>query len=152
MATTIPMMRMMGNQTTTDRALLARFIILGDPPTLNQYIEIERGRAGRFRAAKEKRTWTGAVALQAATQAAEQGITVIDCPVAIHLDWYAPNKRSDPDNVRARIKFVLDGLVTAGVLKNDSWRYVREFHDRFFVDKDNPRLEMEIYGWSEPAK
>lgn len=41
-------------------------------------------------------------------------------PVAVVFDWYEPNKRRDLDNVAGSgQKWVLDGLVAAGVLPDD---------------------------------
>ena len=31
------------------------------------------------------------------------------------------------------------------ILKNDGWAEVTGFEDRFYVDKHNPRVEVEIY-------
>lgn len=45
--------------------------------------------------------------------------------------WTEPNMRRDPDNIEgAGVKFILDGLVRAGVLDDDGPRYVgRISHD-----------------------
>jgi hypothetical protein len=34
--------------------------------------------------------------------------------------------------------------VAAGVLKNDGWNDIEGFNDRFYIDKANPRVEVEI--------
>jgi Holliday junction resolvase RusA-like endonuclease len=39
---------------------------------------------------------------------------------------------------------IQDALVKAKVLKNDGWKEITGFQDNFFVDKDNPRIEVEI--------
>ena len=62
----------------------------------------------------------------------------------IDFKWYEPNRRRDPSNVCAGgRKFILDALVGIGVLKNDNWK-VKDFSDEFFVDKENPRVEIRI--------
>lgn len=66
-------------------------------------------------------------------------------PVVIEMDWYCRNRRRDPDNVCCAKKFILDGLVEAGVLKGDSFRCVREFRDSFYVDKGSPRVAVSIW-------
>lgn len=54
--------------------------------------------------------------------------------VVITFEWLEKNKRRDPDNVAAGgRKLVLDGLVMAGVLQGDGWRYVRSWTDRFNI-------------------
>ena len=58
--------------------------------------------------------------------------------------WVVPNKRTDRDNVAFAKKFVQDALVQCGVLKDDGWKYVVGFSDKFDVDKKNPRIEVLI--------
>lgn len=41
-------------------------------------------------------------------------------------------------------KVIQDALVTMGVLQNDGWKEITGFQDEFFVDKHNPRIEVEI--------
>lgn len=41
-------------------------------------------------------------------------------------------------------KVIQDALVKAGVLRNDGWKEIRGFSDRFAVDAENPRIEVEI--------
>ena len=64
----------------------------------------------------------------------------------IHLDitWIAKDKRRDPDNIAAAVKFIWDGLVQAGVIKNDGWKENGGWSNQFKVDKDNPRIEVII--------
>ena len=47
--------------------------------------------------------------------------------VDIRLVWIEHNRKRDKDNVMAGKKFVLDGLVKAGILKNDGWKQVGGF-------------------------
>lgn len=65
-------------------------------------------------------------------------------PVHITYDWYCKDQRKDTDNVAFAKKFINDGLVQAGVLENDSRKFVAGFTDRFFIDKNNPRVEIDI--------
>ena len=41
-------------------------------------------------------------------------------------------------------KIILDALVDLGVLIDDGRKYVAGFTDRFFTDKDDPRIEITI--------
>ena len=74
-------------------------------------------------------------------------------PIQIHFHWYAKNRKIDPDNISAAgRKLILDGLQQAGILPNDGWNQFIEkegevipFQDFFSVDKDNPRIEVDIY-------
>lgn len=66
-------------------------------------------------------------------------------PVRMSYRWYEPNKRRDLDNISAfGRKVIQDALVDTRVLQDDGWRYVKGFQDEFYVDKGNPRIEVEI--------
>ena len=58
--------------------------------------------------------------------------------------FYEPDMRRDADNVGFARKFVLDGLVAAGVIKDDSRRYVLSCPDRVATDRSRPRVEVEV--------
>lgn len=64
--------------------------------------------------------------------------------VKLIFTWYCKDQKKDPDNISFAKKYILDGMVDAGVLKNDGWKQIQGFEDRFEVDKDNPRVEVEI--------
>lgn len=65
--------------------------------------------------------------------------------VDITITWYEPNTRRDIDNISGGgTKFLLDGLVKAGTIKDDSQRYVKSIRHVFGVDRENPRVEAEI--------
>jgi len=49
----------------------------------------------------------------------------------VYCLWVEPNSRRDPDNVFAARKFILDGLVHAGVIHDDSRKYVKGLSDEF---------------------
>ena len=90
--------------------------------------------------AKEKRRLTQAVALLAKVQQLKPVKRAV-----IRFTWYEKNKRRDPDNISAAGKKpILDGLVEAGVLKDDGWSVIHGLEDRYFVDKERPRVEVTI--------
>jgi Holliday junction resolvase RusA-like endonuclease len=60
------------------------------------------------------------------------------------ITWYCPNKQKDKDNIIAGQKFIFDGLQKAGKIKNDGWKEIGTITHRFEVDKQNPRVEIEI--------
>lgn len=68
----------------------------------------------------------------------------IQTPIKIHFKWFCKNKRKDPDNVAFAKKAILDGMQKAGVIQNDGWNEIRGFIDDFEIDKDYPRIEIEI--------
>jgi len=116
----------------------AGLIIQGRFPSLNDYIAAER--KNRHIAAKMKRDETKRVA----DIAANSDMPTFEKPVHVYFAWVEPNRRRDIDNIAFAHKFILDGLVDAGVLKGDSQKYVTGLVDRFRVDKDNPRVSVLI--------
>ena len=61
-------------------------------------------------------------------------------------NWYEPNQMKDPGNIAGAEKLVGDALQAAGIIPNDGWKQISGFNHRFFIDKENPRLELEIIG------
>ena len=114
--------------------------IPGTLPNLNDYIAAER--TNRHKGAKMKADSGNIVAV--AVRQYMRGVRV-EKPVFMEYTWYEPNKRRDKDNISSfGRKVVQDALVRCGVLKDDGWKYVVGFSDRFEVDKINPRIEVLI--------
>lgn len=114
--------------------------IPGELINLNDYIDAER--TNRFIAAKIKREETERVAWVAKGARLP---TITTYPVTIGFHWITKDARVDCDNVCFARKFILDGLVMAGVLTNDGRRQVAGFDgDRFSIDRENPRIEITI--------
>lgn len=113
--------------------------IPGRFPSLNDYIDAER--RNKHIAAKIKRDETQRVA----DLAANSDMRPFDKPVIVQFVWVEPNERRDCDNVAFAKKFILDGLVEAGILLGDSRKYVIGFLDDFpEPDKDNPHVTVNI--------
>ncbi len=64
--------------------------------------------------------------------------------IQLEFRWYEKNRRRDLDNVAAGKKFILDALQVAGTIDNDDQRHISSFVDRFFIDEDNPRVEVDL--------
>jgi len=117
--------------------MIVRLTIPGRFPSLNEYVSAER--ANRRFGASMKRKETKRVA------DAAQDLPHLDNPVVVAFKWVEPNMRRDVDNIAFAHKFILDGLVSAGVLKGDSRKYVIGLQDEFTQpDPDNPRVEITI--------
>ena len=66
-------------------------------------------------------------------------------PVRMIYRWYEKDRRRDLDNVSSfGRKVIQDALVDTGVIQNDGWKEIIGFSDEFYVDKKNPRIEVEI--------
>ena len=113
--------------------------IPGRLPGLNEIIAAAKSHYAKY--STEKKEYTEEVAWlakKAKLPRYEKSYLVIT--------WYEPNSRRDPDNVMAGQKFILDGLVQAGVIPDDSQKYILGIYHRFMVDRKNPRIEVEIRG------
>lgn len=118
-----------------------KIVIPGELPDLNTIIaESKRGR-GKWQPYNEmKQEHTNIVAWIAKSEIKKQ-LKKID----LTITWICKNRRKDKDNIMAGgLKMILDGLVVAGVIKNDGWSEIGSINNHFEVDKDNPRIEVEI--------
>ena len=117
---------------------MQKLIINGELPDLNRIIEASKQHWAKYH--QFKKQYTEFVALLAKTQLKP----VMVYPVSISIDWHCKNERKDPDNIAHAKKYILDGLVEAGILKSDSFKCITEFQERFFVDRCNPRIEVTL--------
>lgn len=78
-----------------------------------------------------------------------QDITPLKTPIFVKFKWIEPNKRRDFDNIAFSKKFFFDSLQELKIIENDNWNYVKGFEDTFDVDKENPRIEIEIFEKDE---
>lgn len=114
--------------------------IPGTLNNLNDYISAER--TNRHKGAKMKASNGDIVAV--AIRQCMRGVK-IEKPVFMEYLWVEPNRRRDKDNISSfGRKVIQDALVQYGVLKDDGWKYVVGFSDKFDVDKKNPRIEVLI--------
>lgn len=115
-------------------------IIPGRLDNLNDYISAER--SNKYKAAQMKSSNEGIVAY--AIKNCLRCVR-IENPVEMEYTWYEKNKRRDLDNVSSfGRKVIQDALVHAHVLRDDGWKNIVGFSDKFLVDADNPRIEVRI--------
>lgn len=95
---------------------------------LNDYIDAER--ANRYKAAEIKKRETEAARLYSRNWGKVKGL------VKIRFIWSIKNLKVDPDNIAFAKKFVLDGMVKAGLIENDTHRYIKGFIDDFVVSDE----------------
>lgn len=101
-------------------------------PSLNEVIS--ENRANRYKGAKLKRD-------------TEDGLIYIiksyrlksptKYPVVIEIEWHEANRKRDVDNIQSSQKFILDAMVKAGLIQNDSRKYVAQVHHNIVDDTDN---------------
>lgn len=116
-----------------------KYVIKGTLPGLNEYIDAER--ESRYKAAAMKKQVQRTIALVCRAQHPKAHFTK---PVRIHYTWYEKDLRRDCDNIAFAKKFIQDAFVRAGILIDDSRRYITGFTDNFAVDRKNPRVEIEM--------
>lgn len=116
----------------------ATFTIDGRMPGLNEYTRKQRQNRHAGAAMKRRETERAAWSAKAAR------VPRFVRPVHVSFLWVEPNRRRDRDNVAFARKFVLDGLVLAGVIRDDGPDYVTGFTDRFSYDKANPRVVVTV--------
>ena len=104
-----------------------KYIIDMKLPSLNDYIKV--CRANKFNANRYK-----------AKLEQEIGLFLVKMPkwnnpIKIHFHWIEGNKKRDLDNICFAKKFILDALVKANIIKNDTQNYVIGFTDTFLYKK-----------------
>lgn len=111
---------------------MQKFVINEKLPTINDIIR--RTNRNRFIGARLKAD-TDAIIKNYIYESLDAGrIRKVKKPVVILIDYYE-GKRRDVDNIQSSQKFILDSLVEAGVLVDDSQKYVKQIYHRIFNSK-----------------
>ena len=111
--------------------------ISAELPTLNETVAETKRHWSRY--ASLKKTATEVVAWNCKAQR----LKPIDDRVTLIFDW--PHSRRDPDNQSFGAKMILDGLVKAGVLPDDSRKWIAEIRHVFRrSDKTDQIVIVEI--------
>lgn len=106
---------------------------------LNEYINTER--RNKYAAAKIKDKLTSAVAWQCKAKQCHKPTGKVD----MIFKWHVKG-RHDSDNIAFAKKFVLDGMVQAGLLENDNPKCVRHLADYIYRDLKKPQVDyVEVY-------
>lgn len=115
---------------------IIKLTIPGTLPNMNEIIATSKKHYIMYSKMKKKYT--------ALVQKEAEGLPAIQSADFL-IQWYAKNRKIDPDNITAGQKFIMDGLVEAGVLPGDGWQQIGQINHKFHVDKDNPRIEVTIF-------
>lgn len=113
-------------------------MIHGTLPGLNEYTKANR--SNRFMGASMKRKAEELIVKEIRYCELHHE----NVPVFLEYTWYEPNNRRDQDNVSFAQKFVQDALVEAGILTDDSRKYLVGAKHTVLTDKENPRVEVVI--------
>ena len=105
------------------------------PPTINKYIG--RTNIWQYQADKKK---MHEIIKQVWFQNKNHDVSWCKCKIKVTY-YFKDRRRHDPSNYD---KMLLDGLVLAGIITDDSYDVIKEFTTIGKYDKDNPRTEIEI--------
>lgn len=114
------------------------FVIKGRLDALNEYTQANR--TNPYQGARMKQLNEELVMWSIRQQLRN---VQIENPIIIHFKFYEPNRKRDKDNILScGMKFVQDSLVKCRIIKNDGWKEIENFTHEFYVDKENPRIEV----------
>lgn len=81
-----------------------------------------------------------------------QHIKPVQGKAVLTITFYEKDNRRDADNIYGGLKYLLDGMVQAGIVKDDTRQYVEPIIKPIEIDKINPRVEVIIEGEIKNAK
>jgi Holliday junction resolvase RusA-like endonuclease len=93
-------------------------------PTLNEMIRTARGN--KFASAAQKKKYTELVATEIMVQTERPHFNAI----SLDITWIETKKKRDPDNVFTAVKFILDGMVAADIIRDDDRDHVVSITNR----------------------
>lgn len=108
------------------------FFVPGPLPGMNEMLDA-RGLGKRTGAKRPnryndlKRKWE----TQICFEIARRRIRPITSRAMLEFFWCEPHRKRDPDNIAAGKKLILDSLVIAGILPNDSQTWIGRLEDVF---------------------
>ena len=72
-------------------------------------------------------------------------LTPVTPPVDLVFSWVTKNRRVDPDNISHGAKYLIDGLVNAGILPDDGRKVIRSLTHLFPPpDPRAPRVDIQL--------
>lgn len=100
-------------------------------------------RANKYAGAELKKRFT-AIACVYVRSAMPRGWVPLE-KYGVEFRWVCVSCRQDPDNVTSGCKYVLDGMVRAGLVAGDGWRNVQAIKHSFTLDrKSGPGVEVVV--------
>lgn len=111
--------------------------IQGTMPGLNDFLAAVNRH--RLMGNKMKQEQTERVAW-----AAKQQLPVFTKAINLTFVYREANRKRDKDNIAFAKKFILDGLVMAGRVPNDTWAWIGDWSEAFVVDAAAPGITVII--------
>jgi Holliday junction resolvase RusA-like endonuclease len=122
-----------------------KLIIPGKLPGMNEIIDgskycvYNNGKKKMYKYTVDKRHFEKKVA----DLCVIQNLKPVD-RVRLKVEFKERRLSRDPDNIQAGIKFILDGLVKANILKDDDFSHVREIQYNFRTNAEHDEIKVEI--------
>lgn len=107
--------------------------------TLNETIKADR--SNRYAGGGLKKSQTNAVFMAAKVLRFKLPIGCYN----VHFQWTKPNMKMDHDNIAHIKKVILDGLVKAKSIENDSPKYINNFKDTFVLDRGQKHISCHVF-------
>lgn len=115
-----------------------KLIIRERLPGLNEYIK-SIGRH-HYKGGAFKKEWKNKVLLYMREQMERDMFLK---RIRIKFNFYENNRKRDLDNISGLAhKVILDAMQDYGIIENDGWKNIESITDKYYVDKDNPRIEI----------
>lgn len=115
-----------------------KLIINDIPPSNNKFMGNGSVAKQKYEYQDIKKQWAMLIRLAVGRNKPKKPIE----KAIVTITYFFPNRiRRDPDNYAG--KFINDGLVKSGILKDDSFSNIKLVLNGDY-DKDNPRTEIEI--------
>lgn len=119
---------------------MQKFVIKGTLESWNQIISASKSHWSKYATYKHKQTFNVALIIKS-----HKLKPVKKYPIKLKFVWFAKDRRTDPDNLSSGgRKILMDSLKVAQIIKDDGFKYISGFTDEFYVDKDDPRIEVFI--------
>lgn len=116
-------------------------VLVGSFPSMNEIIAAAKKETNHYRPYAElKKIYTEVVEWTCKSQLKNIHLERVD----LKIIWYCKDKKKDKDNIIAGEKFIIDGLVNAGIIPNDGWKNIGSITHEFDIDVRNPRVEVQI--------
>lgn len=115
-----------------------KYVIDEIPPSNNKFMGRGSAKYQAFAYQDEKRRWEWLVRAAVGRSKPEKPLK----KAIVEITYYFKTRhRRDPDNYSG--KFLLDGLVRAGVIEDDSFSNI-DLVLKGKVDRDNPKTKIEV--------
>lgn len=111
------------------------FMITGRLPSLNDYTRANRAHWSK--GAEYKRNVEADIIWQIRAARNKGTLRPVNKKIVLHIQWHESDQRRDVDNIVSAKKFILDAMQKAGIIPNDSRKYVAGVYDEIIDDKSD---------------